>query len=391
MFDDFDDEQSDGFFEPDEFHSQAGAIIADEPEGLKAPRDSTLCLGHDLVEKTLLQLVNGEAMPHALIFSGAQGIGKSTMAFRLARYMLKHGAIDSSQDNMFADLPATEATSLEIASNDALFSRISSGGEPDLLYIERPMDAKKGTQKAEVNVETARKVAPFLRMTASGGGWRVVIVDDADTMNRNAQNALLKILEEPPSNALLILITHRLGAMIPTIRSRCRVIAFDDLSPESLDQLLTLEMGNSLMQSDKDLLKLMASGSIGDAQKIINSDGLEISKKVLGIFEKFPKLNALEIHHLTDILGRGGQDTNFDMIEKIFLLILEQFIFTKAQNISALPSVINNQGIQNLNQSLSLQDSLSLFDDIKAHFAQAHFGNLDKKLAVLNAFNFFKK
>ena len=116
--------------------------------------------------------------------------------------------VDTAQDSLFGggDDLAAPATTLDIPTDDPVFAKVASGGHPDLLVVERQTDPKTGQIKSNLDVQTARKVVPFLRMTSSDGGWRIVIVDDADLMNRNAQNALLKILEEPPQNTLLILV-----------------------------------------------------------------------------------------------------------------------------------------------------------------------------------------
>ena len=217
MFDDFVDEDS--FFE------EEGANASAPTSSLAPPRENGEVLGHDIIEQSLLSLYNNDKLPHALIFAGPMGVGKTTMAFRVARFLLKHGSADSNQDSLFGDAPAPP-TNMHVPADDPVSHKVASGGHPDLRTIERPMDERKGTRKNSVDVETARTIAPFLRMSASEGGWRIVIVDEADTMNYFAQNAILKILEEPPPKALLILICNRLGAMIPTIRSRCRTFNF---------------------------------------------------------------------------------------------------------------------------------------------------------------------
>ena len=379
MFDDFQDMEEDiiGSYEPD------------EPEGLLPPRDSDLSLGHSIPEQTLLDLINSGNMPHALIFSGPKGIGKSTMAFRLARYLLKNGLADANQDSLFGDAPA-EAKTLEIANDDPVFSKVSSGGHPDLLTIERPMDERKGIKKNNVDVETARKVVPFLRMTSADGGWRVVIVDDADTMNRNAQNALLKILEEPPKQSILILVTHRLGAMIPTIRSRCRVLHFNPLDETSLKQLMEKEVGGSISAHEQKLLSAMASGSIGIAQKVVETGGLETAQTILDILEKWPNFNQVQIHHLADTAGRPGQDGCFDNIERTFLLVTEQLAFAKAQAFTSLEAPFDIPVFSKMLNDYSLEYWLTRHEELKSHFAQAKFANLDKRLAVISAFNLLK-
>ncbi len=384
MFDDFQD--MDEGLDEDSF----GSFTPEEPEGLKPPRESNLCLGHISTEQTLLDLINSGNMPHAMIFAGPAGIGKSTMAFRLARYLLKNPPTDSAQDSLFGDTSAADPTTLDISANDPVFSKVTSGGHPDLLTIERQMDAKKGVRKNNLDVETARKVAPFLRMTASDGGWRVVIVDDADSMNRNAQNALLKILEEPPSNALLILITHRLGAMIPTIRSRCRTLHFNPLSEEVLAKLMKQEVGGTLSDQDNKLLASLAAGSIGAAQKIIETNGLETAQNVLTLLEKFPNFNEVDIHHLADTAGRANQLETFNNIEKTFLWLVEQIIFAQAKNKNELPEPLNTESFTKMVHHYPLETWLKIFEELKAHFSQARFSNLDKKQAVLGAFNLIR-
>ncbi len=378
MFDDFQD-----------FDEEEGSFEAPAPEGLQPPRNSILCLGHESIEKKLLDYINSGAVPHALIFSGLKGTGKSTMAFRLARYLLKNGTPDAAQDSLFGEAPSV-AESLSIPEDDSIFSQVSSGGHPDLLTIERPMDSKKGQQKTALDVETARKVAPFLRMTSSNGGWRVVIVDDADTMNRNAQNALLKILEEPPKDALLILICHRLGAMIPTIRSRCRVLNFESLSTAHLSDLMEREIGSTLESEQKFLLSALSNGSIGTAKEIIDNKGLDIAESVLEIIQTWPKFNWVDIHHLSDQVGRAGQDEAFINLERTLLWLCEKMIFVKAKNRQNLERPLEKPVYTDILNTYDLQTWLEIFEKLQSHFSQAHFSNLDKRQAALEAFNLIK-
>ena len=384
MFDDFqelEEEQEDDIF---------GSYEPEEPDGLQPPRYSTLCLGHEQVEIKLLDLINSGNMPHAVIFLGPVGIGKSTMAFRLARYLLKHGTADSAQDSLFGDAPL-EATSLDVVANDPVFTKVAAGGHPDLLTLEYSLEPKKVGKQADIDVYTARKVAPFLRMTSADGGWRVVIIDNADRLNRNAQNALLKILEEPPSNALLILVTHRLGAMIPTIRSRCRTINFEPLKEDALSQLMQQEIGNTISRDDQALLSAITGGSMGLAQKFVETGGLETTQTILGLLERWPDFNKVEIHHLAESVGRQGQDAAFDNIELVFLWIAEQIIFAKAKGEGGTPSAPLDKGfITSMRNTYTLPQWLEIFENLKAHFAQARFSNLDKKQAVLHAFNLIK-
>ncbi len=386
MFDDFQDmdeeKNGDGF---------AASYEPDEPEGLVTPRLSNFFVGHGNCEKKLVNLINSGAMPHALIFAGPQGIGKSTFAFRAARCLFKNGTTDSAQDSLFGSDAPAEVTSLTVAQDDPVFTKVASGGHPDLLVIERPMDVRKNTQKAHVDVDTARKVAPFLRMTSADGGWRVVIIDDADTMNRNAQNALLKILEEPPSNTVLMLVCHRLGAMIPTIRSRCRVLHFNPLDEAELDALMTRQVGASLSTQDKQIVRFLSQGSMSKTQQLIDNGGIEMAHKVLGMMESWPNFNFVDVHHLADQSGRAGQESNFDTIESVFKTVFETLVFAKAKGEGSLTDLLSNNVFSTLLNHYSLEGLTEICDKLREHFATARFSNLDKRQAVLGAFHIITK
>ncbi len=186
-------------------------------------------IGHSRAEAALRQAVNGGRMAHAWLFSGPKGIGKATLAYRLARYVLCRGsaeeAVGEKMQCLFgadsADAVAP-ALGLETDPEHPVFRRIIAGSHADLMVVERELDEKTGRAKGQILVDAVREVKGFLSMTAGEGSWRVVIIDGADEMNRNAANALLKALEEPPERTLLVLVCHNAGRLLPTIRSRCR-------------------------------------------------------------------------------------------------------------------------------------------------------------------------
>jgi len=380
MFDDFEDTESDELF------SDAKPRPA-EPSApaLQSPRANDVVLGHDAQEQAILSLFNKGNLPHAMIFAGQKGIGKSTFAFRLARFLLKHGGDDAGQDSLFGDAPAN-AASFDVSPDDPVSHKVASGGHPDLLTVERPMDERKGTQKDSVDVESVRSIAPFLRMTSSDGGWRIVIVDDAETMNRNAQNAILKILEEPPEKSLLILICHRLGAMIPTIRSRCRTFMFHPLDADNLAKLL--ERGIEFSSTEKiKMLTDMANGSIGHALEIDEAGGLEFITKVIGLLGSFPAWDWTLIHNTADNLGRfGASDAEYRNFEGILIWICESLLLAKAAGPSKLPEILRDERLDTLLNHYSLEQWIDICEKLNSHFTAVDVSNLDKRQGVLGAF-----
>jgi DNA polymerase-3 subunit delta' len=350
-------------------------------EGLKPPRSSFISLGHTDVEKQLLEFHAANRMPHGLIFSGLEGIGKATFAYRFARFLLKHGSTDLNQDSLFS-APAA-LTSFDVSPEDPVFRRVASGGHPDLMTIERAYDAVKGKTKDSVDVNEIRKVPQFLRMTASDGGWRVVIIDDADTMNRNAQNALLKILEEPPPRAILILITHRLGALIPTIRSRAHVINFQPLGPETIAELIAAQ-GHRLGASETATISRLAGGSAGKTIASIEQGGLDTLSRVMTAFEQYPQWNWAELHNLANDLGAYGRENAYYAYTEIL-----QNLFTRLATAKARGTNLESEmePLSDLWRNSSLDRLLKICENLQSHFGKADVANLDKRQAVLSAFS----
>lgn len=171
--------------------------------------------GHQAAIRQFEESLSSGRLHHAWLISGPSGIGKATLAFHLARKLLGGSDLDS---------PAGR--------------RISAGTHGDLLTIARKMDPRKGQLKGEITVSDVQPVQSFLHHTATEGGWRVVIVDGLESLNRFAANALLKILEEPPPQTALFLTTSAPGTLLPTLRSRCRPLALSGLDDADMRALL---------------------------------------------------------------------------------------------------------------------------------------------------------
>ncbi len=369
----------------------------DEPEEIfKHPRYMGFCLGHDRMERELVNLFNSGRMPHALIFSGSKGIGKATMAYRLARFLLNQRAVDPNQDALFGgeDIPVEKAEYLDIAPDNPIFTRVASGGHPDLLTIEREHDPDKGVYKASVNVKSIREVTPFLRMTASGGGWRVVLIDDADTMNRNAQNALLKILEEPPANTVLILVTHRAGALIPTIRSRSRVMNFAPLSDDVMGQLIQ-KQNLGIAGEELKTLEFLSEGSFGRALQHVQDGGLETLGKIVRVFEEsykynWPDFDWAQIHTLADDLSRKGHETKYQAFDNLTQWTLSKLLFAKARAQELPAGPLQSDVFREILKVSSLNGLAKTHEALNAHFDSVTRANLDKRQGVLGAFSLIK-
>ncbi len=240
-------------------------------EGVPEPSANAFLAGHEAVAAFLAQAWRERRMHHALLFEGPQGVGKATLAFHLAGHMLAHG--DRTQAPERLERPDFSRP---------LWRQIAGGMHPAVLHIGRPFDQKSGKFRTGITVEEIRRVTHFLTRTASDGAWRIVIVDPADDMNRNAANALLKTLEEPPARALFVLISHASGRLLPTIRSRCQSLAFKPLPDRPLTEALLHAGAEAGVTAETATAALLgrAEGSVRKALLLAVHGGLEIAATV---------------------------------------------------------------------------------------------------------------
>jgi DNA polymerase-3 subunit delta' len=253
-----------------------------------SPRENDLLLGQDAAEHCLVDALGSGRMHHAWLITGPAGIGKATLAYRFARQLLAGG---KPQDGlaMRADHPT--------------FRRVAAGTHADLLTVEREWDEKRKKLRGEIVIDTVRGIAGFLRLTPAEGGWRVVIVDGAEDINRNAANALLKVLEEPPPRAVLLLVCSAAGRLLPTIRSRCRRLRMNPLD----DPTMTTLLGRYLPHSDgaqRERLVSLSEGSIGRALALADTDGIPAAELVGRVLDALPHPSAGLGHDIADALGR---------------------------------------------------------------------------------------
>ena len=185
------------------------------------PRVTGKLFGHGGTEGALLAAYRGGRVPHAFMLIGQKGIGKATLAYRLARFVLAH------PDPAAASVHTV--TSLAVDPDHPVARRVAAQAHGDLLVLERTPN-EKGVLRQQIAVDDVRRTISFFGATAGEGGWRIAIVDAVDELNRAGANALLKVLEEPPERALLLLVCHSASRVLPTLRSRCSVLAMRPLT-----------------------------------------------------------------------------------------------------------------------------------------------------------------
>jgi DNA polymerase-3 subunit delta' len=286
------------------------------------PRETLGLAGHAAAERTLAQAFAGGRLHHAWLLAGRAGIGKATLAYRMARYVL---ASPGERD------PA--AQSLAVPAASAAVRQIARMAHPALLVLRRPYDPRVKRLVSSIPVDEVRRLRAFLGLTVGAAGWRVVIVDSADELNPNAANALLKSLEEPPPRALFLLVTAQPSALLPTIRSRCRRLDLGALDAGSLRQAATaaLEAAGMKPPSSTRWLQLerLAGGSVGTALQLATG-GIDLHERIAQFLSRLPDVDWPGLHTLADALAADAQVQRYEMFLAALLDRLARLIHAGA-------------------------------------------------------------
>jgi DNA polymerase-3 subunit delta' len=272
----------------------------DDIDGAASPPATLSLFGHYREWNELAAARSGGRFHHAWLLQGPNGIGKATAAFAFARTIL--GARQEEGGGATMSFPA----------DDPVVRQIAQGVHPGLIHIVRPANERTGGFRTQITVDEVRRLNKFFHATASGSGWRVALIDPADDMNRSAANALLKILEEPPPRSTFLITSHAPGRLLPTIRSRCRLLRFDPLEAQDL----AAAVGASRPGTDAEAVAAavpLAEGSVRRALMLIASGGIEINQTLATLLAADrPDWNA--IHALADALTLKGREAAYDLL-----------------------------------------------------------------------------
>ncbi len=282
----------------------------DAIDGWPPPEAQPNWYGAPAAEAALLDAYRGGRMHHAWLIGGTKGIGKATLAYRFARFALAH------PDPRVAAVGA--ARDLFVPEDAPAFRRVAGRAHPNLLVMERPWDDKNKRYKTELAVDEIRKTVGFFGSTGGEGGWRIAIVDSADEMNASAANALLKVLEEPPSRALFFVISHTPGRLLPTIRSRCRRL---DIAPLTPDAIIAAIRDNGSISAGEDDIRLaaaLAEGSLRRAILLLQEDGIETYRAFARFAASVGEPDVAAMHELaSSVSGRRDDDAYYGFLDTV--------------------------------------------------------------------------
>lgn len=327
------------------------------------PRERDELLGHGEAEQHVLALFNAKKLPHAWLISGEKGIGKATFAYRVARFLLTP---QDTAGGLFGD--ALPPESLRVGPEKETFKRIAAGSHSDLLVLEGE----------DIKVDETRKVGSFLSMTPAESDWRVVIIDSADAMNRNAANALLKVLEEPPARAILLLVSHNPGSLLPTIRSRCRVLGLKPLSEKHFSEVFSVllpEIGTD----EKHALSILAGGSVGVALEMHEQQALPLYQDILNLLQQ---KDTQAQHSFAEQFSRKDSESAFAGFTRIYPWLLA-CLATRGLRSQAEIFAGEGQALDAIGARKTSQGWIEAWEKAEALLRDADRLYLDKKQVIL--------
>jgi len=289
----------------------------DSLDEISPPCAATSLIGHETAMEQIFSAITGGH--HALILDGEQGIGKASAAFLTANAVLGNVPLDDVQALYQCD------------ENTGTYRQIAQNVHPNMLYLTRPKkDDGKGF-KTVITVDEVRRLQRFLGMTSSAGDKRIIIIDSLGDMNRNAANAVLKLLEEPPVNTLFLLVCHGLGGILPTIRSRCQVVRFQPLDNEQVKTVLNKVAGTLLDSDQIPQLTALSGGSVRHALLMALNGGLEL-KENLDLFLTSVQFDTARAHKLAEVAGARGSDTHNILLRQMMFESIQQAAIQAAHN-----------------------------------------------------------
>lgn len=276
---------------------------SDRLEDTPHPREAARLVGHAAAEAALLDAYRSGRIHHAWLLGGEEGIGKATLAYRMAKFVFANPDPASVRDATSLDVPPSSSAARQVVAQSAA----------DLVVLRRHWNDKGKGFFANIRVDDARDLIRFFGSTAGAGGWRIAIIDSADDLARESANALLKVLEEPPARALFLIVSHQPGRLLPTIRSRCRRLALEPLSPEETVEAARLarpDLDEGSLQAGARL----ADGSVRRAIALAEGEGVGLHASLSALLARLPEVDAAAAHALADRCAGKAGEANFGLV-----------------------------------------------------------------------------
>jgi DNA polymerase-3 subunit delta' len=332
--------------------------------GAPHPRLARRLIGHQAAEAEMLSAYRSGRLAHAWLISGGEGIGKATLAWRFARFVLANPDPGAAA--------VREARNLDVDPGRPPARLLAALAHPDFSLMRREWKLSPAPKRlgADIAVENVRAALQVFQMSAAFGGWRVAIVDSAEDLNRSSANALLKVIEEPPPRSLILIVAHRAGQAPPTIRSRCRRLKLDPLTEDEIVEVVgTLgppwsEIGSAKIAA----AAKRASGSVREALQRLSPDAGNVDALIDAAIGRLPHPDPRAVARLAEALANRKAEDAYDAFHRDLYDWLARYAATAATSSE---------------RAEALGD---LWDEIRRSARDTDELNLERKLHVLTVF-----
>ena len=350
--------------------------IEDYPDidGDRPPRLTRKIIRHDAGFADFTQSRARGRLHHSWLLSGIKGIGKASFAYQAARHLLL---------NTPADTPVHQP----LPDTDPAMRLIDCGVHPDLFVLARGYNRDTGKFRTDIPVDDVRRMKSFFQLSSADGNWRVCIIDSLDEMNKYSLNSLLKILEEPPEKSIFFLISHRVGGLLDTIKSRSRQLDFKPLARPQLEHIIAHHLPEIAPEAAA-AAAFLADGSAHMALTLAELGGFDLYRDLISLLDGLPLPHVDSLHGFSDRFGPRGDAKSFP----VFCFLLSSWLHR------ALRSHIYGQDIvpvfagedevaARFVARVGTVSILGLWEKINNDARQAEALNLDRKQIVLDWFS----
>ncbi|MEN3930857.1 DNA polymerase III subunit delta' [Microvirga sp. W0021] len=304
----------------------------DQFPGAPHPRNQYDFIGHESGEAAFIESFQVGRLHHAWLIGGMQGIGKATLAYRVARYLLAYGAT-----------PPQTGQGLYVPPTHIVSRQIEAFSQPNLTVLRRSYSAERKTIPSIISVDAARKAMSLFETTSADGGYRVCIVDSADDLNNSSANALLKLIEEPPPLSIFLIVSHSPQRLLPTIRSRCRKLTLSPLSAGQIKQVIS-GIGEPFASAPSTLMDqaiAYSEGSVRKTLEMLDEKKAALIKHVQSVLHELPHVDDKRVTMLAESLAHKDAVNDFDLaMECVDHWISAKLHSESSGNISSLAQLV---------------------------------------------------